>query len=94
MNAPEYPGPPWVKLNPALADYRAVYGLRGPKGSTFLITEDSRLVAVGLWSGLWPASAETMQKEIESLRRCAPGMTDIDRRISPAKFKEWQEVTQ
>jgi hypothetical protein len=83
----------WHKLNPDLADNRAVWGLMGPKGSTFIITEDGRGLAIGLWSGIYTGNEEAFLQQVErechSLDGCAPGMTDIDRRIKRSTFKSW-----
>lgn len=83
-------GRTWHALNPDIAERRAVWGLRGPHGSTFLIHESGALTAVGLWSGRWPESAANVAREIESLAANHPGMSGIDRRISPADFKRWK----
>lgn len=83
----------WVKLNPDLAWYRAVWGLAGPGGSTFLITEDGRGLAIGLWSGIYRGNEEAFLQQVEkecfSLSTCAPGMSGIDRKIKRSVFKEW-----
>lgn len=92
----------WDKLDPEQAYMGAQWGLRGPKGSTFLLTPcdlypdyDWRIVAVGLWSGICnmhpdgTLTGDTIGREIESLETCHPGMTDMDHRIKPAVYKSW-----
>jgi hypothetical protein len=89
---------PWQALDPAKADMGALWGLRGPQGSTFLLRPspypdwDFSIVAVGLWSGLANTDGKGMESiasEIDSLATCHPGMTGMDRRIKPSEFKAW-----
>lgn len=82
----------WQALDSSVADYGAQWGFRGPQGSTFIVNGFGNVVAIGLWSGgPLETSRESIARELESLASCAPGMSGIDRRISPATWKAWQE---
>ncbi len=80
----------WEALDPNKAERRAIWGLRGPWGSTFLIHEDGQATAVGLFSSRYPACLAEFEREALSLATCGPGMTDMDRRIAPAVFASWR----
>jgi hypothetical protein len=83
----------WQKLDPDKAEHRAIWGLQGPKGSTFLILENGNAIAVGLWSGIYAGHEEAfltlVTRELHSLDTCLPGMSGIDRKIMRSVFKSW-----
>lgn len=90
----------WQALDPDKADMGATWGLRGPKGTTFLLLPctlypdwSHHIQAVGLWSGLYDMERniglEGVAKEIESIAKCAPGMIGADRFIKPVEYKSW-----
>lgn len=91
---------PWQALDPAKADMGALWGIRGPQGSTFLLSPshypdwDFSIQAIGLWSGLANADGKGMDsiaREIESLATAHPGNIDMDRRVKPATFESWKK---
>lgn len=90
----------WQPLDPTKADYGASWGLRGPKGTTYLLIGGQpypdwshRVVAVGQYSGLYDMESgrghEGLVNCIESLLRAHPGNCDIDRKIKKAEFESW-----
>lgn len=91
----------WQELDSAIAEHGAQWGLRGPKGTTFLLRpHDSdagawALQAVGLYSGHFdgsPKAIASLAAELDSLEYCAPGMTGADRRIPARVFDSWRKA--
>ena len=76
----------WQPLDPAKADYGAVFGCRGPQGVVALERPDGVVVVVGLYSGGDRARAE---REFDRIAVCHPGMVGADRRIKPKVFQSW-----
>lgn len=85
----------WGALDPDKAELGAQWGLAGPHGLQFIlwphsVTGDVTLTAIGLWSGLWPQSADSIVREINGARAYGAGNLGRDRRISKADWAAWQ----
>ncbi len=75
----------WHPLNPAVAEYGAVFGCYA-HGTACLERANGNITVVGHLTCSNRAEAE---KELISIRNAAPGMVGADRRIKKSVFESW-----
>jgi hypothetical protein len=84
----------WERLDPAKAQYGAVWGLRGPQGFAAIIWDHPAyewpsITLCGLMTASYPEGLEHVRRDLEHIVRTGRN-DDSDDRISKARFESWK----